>query len=127
MSLGSFSVSLAVSDLDASRKFYETLGFEVAGGEPDNDWLILRNGTTTIGLFQGMFDANILTFNPGWDGEANALERFEDIREIQARLDAGGIELMTRANPDSTGPAAVVLQDPDGNTIMFDQHVPKPS
>ena len=123
MRLGAFSVSLAVKDLAASRSFYEQLGFTTMGGDADHGWLILRNGSTTIGLFQGMFEKNILTFNPGWDQDANALESFTDVREVQAKLEAAGIELTTRADPDSTGPAHIILSDPDGNVIMLDQHV----
>lgn len=124
MDLGAFSVSLAVKDLAASTAFYEKLGFSTLGGDAAQGWLILRNGSTVIGLFQGMFEGNILTFNPGWDQEARALGTFTDVREIQARLDAAGIAIATRADPDGSGPAHIVLNDPDGNTIMFDQHVP---
>lgn len=124
MDLGAFSVSLAVKDLAASRTFYEKLGFSTLGGDAAQGWLILRNGST-IGLFQGMFEGNILTFNPGWDQEARAVGEFTDVREIQARLDAAGIEIATRADPDGSGPAHIVLNDPDGNAIMFDQHVPR--
>jgi len=123
--LGAFSVSLAVKDLAASRTFYEKLGFSTLGGDAAQGWLILRNGSTVIGLFQGMFEGNILTFNPGWDQEARAVGEFTDVREIQARLDAAGIEIATRADPDGSGPAHIVLNDPDGNAIMFDQHVPR--
>lgn len=126
MDLGNFSVSLAVQDIAASRAFYEALGFEVAGGDQSQNWLILRNGGTKIGLFQGMFEKNILTFNPGWTGEAKAMEQFIDVREIQERLKAAGIKLISEADPQSRGPAHIVLSDPDGNTIMFDQHVPRP-
>lgn len=125
MDLGAFSVSLAVKDLAASTAFYEKLGFSTLGGDAAQGWLILRNGSTVIGLFQGMFEGNILTFNPGWDQEARALGTFTDVREIQARLDAAGIAIATRADPDGSGPAHIVLNDPDGNTIMFDQHVPR--
>ncbi|MDZ3823246.1 MAG: VOC family protein [Pseudoxanthomonas sp.] len=125
MDLGAFSVSLAVKDLAASRTFYEKLGFSTLGGDAAQGWLILRNGSTVIGLFQGMFEGNILTFNPGWDQEARAVGEFTDVREIQARLDAAGIEIATRADPDGSGPAHIVLNDPDGNAIMFDQHVPR--
>ncbi|MBX3727455.1 MAG: VOC family protein [Xanthomonadales bacterium] len=125
MDLGAFSVSLAVKDLAASRTFYEKLGFSTLGGDAAQGWLILRNGSTVIGLFQGMFEGNILTFNPGWDQEARAIGEFTDVREIQARLDAAGIAIDTRADPDGSGPAHIVLKDPDGNAIMFDQHVPR--
>ncbi len=123
MELGAFSVSLAVKDLAASRTFYERLGFGSMMGDPAQGWLILKNGSTVIGLFQGMFDKNILTFNPGWDQSANPLPTFTDVREVQRALDAAGVALTTRANPESTGPAHIVLSDPDGNVIMFDQHV----
>jgi catechol 2,3-dioxygenase-like lactoylglutathione lyase family enzyme len=126
MQLGKFSVSLAVKDLAASRAFYAKLGFEPAGGNPEQNWQVLRNGNVTIGLFQGMFDKNILTFNPGWDGEKNTLEEFEDVREIQARLKDAGVELLLETDPDGTGIGHIVLADPDDNQIMFDQHVPAP-
>ena len=123
MKLGAFSVSLAVKDLEASKSFYEKLGFSAMGGEQANGWLILKNGATVIGLFQGMFDKNILTFNPGWDQDASPLGSFEDIRDLQKSLDAQGVDITTRADPDSAGPAHVILSDPDGNVIMLDQHV----
>jgi catechol 2,3-dioxygenase-like lactoylglutathione lyase family enzyme len=122
MKLGAFSVSLAVRDLDASRQFYEKLGFSTLGGDASQNWLILKNGDCVIGLFQGMFDKNILTFNPGWDQGANPLDDFIDVREIQRRLKAQGVELMGEADENSTGPAHFMLADPDGNTILFDQH-----
>jgi len=123
MELGAFSVSLAVKDLAASRSFYERLGFSSMMGDPAQGWLILKNGSTVIGLFQGMFDKNILTFNPGWDQSASPLPTFTDVREVQRALDAAGVALTTRADPESTGPAHIVLSDPDGNVIMLDQHV----
>lgn len=123
MELGAFSVSLAVKDLQASRAFYEKLGFSAMGGDASQGWLILKNGTTVIGLFQGMFDKNILTFNPGWDQAAQPLASFADVREIQASLDADGVEITTRADPGTTGPAHIILSDPDGNVVMLDQHV----
>jgi catechol 2,3-dioxygenase-like lactoylglutathione lyase family enzyme len=123
MELGAFSVSLAVKDLAASRAFYERLGFDRMGGDPSQGWLILKNGSAVIGLFQGMFEKNILTFNPGWDQSANPLATFTDVREVQRALDAAGVPLTTRADPDSAGPAHIVLSDPDGNVIMLDQHV----
>lgn len=126
MELGAFSVSLAVQDLAASRAFYEHLGFEVAGGNADQNWLILRNGTTTIGLFHGMFEKNILTFNPGWDASAAALETFTDVRTLQRRLDERGVAIQTRAEEDGDGPASLVIVDPDGNPILVDQHVARP-
>lgn len=123
MDLGAFSVSLAVRDLEASRSFYEKLGFSPMGGDAAQGWLILRNGPVVIGLFQGMFEGNILTFNPGWDQDARPLSGFTDVREIQARLDAAGVAITTRADPGGNGPAHIVLSDPDGNVVMFDQHV----
>ncbi len=123
MELGAFSVSLTVKDLAVSKSFYEKLGFSQLGGEPSQGWVILKNGATVIGLFQGMFETNILTFNPGWDQSASPLNSFTDVREIQKSLDAQGVEITTRADPDSTGPGHVILTDPDGNVIMFDQHV----
>jgi lactoylglutathione lyase len=123
MPLGNFSVSLAVKDLAASRAFYQKLGFEVFGGDPAHNWLILQNGTATIGLFQGMFDRNILTFNPGWDSAASKLPDFTDVRELQRRLRALGIEPTTAADESTTGPASFVVVDPDGNPILVDQHV----
>ena len=127
MRLGNFSVSLAVKDIAASRAFYEKLGFKTMGGNQSQNWLILQNGTTTIGLFQGMFDKNMLTFNPGWDGSANTLSDFDDVREIQRRLKASGLTLMTEADESTTGPASVMLRDPDGNPILLDQHVSSPA
>jgi catechol 2,3-dioxygenase-like lactoylglutathione lyase family enzyme len=122
--LGAFSVSLAVKDLQASRAFYEKLDFEFAGGDPEQNWLILRNGTVTIGLFQGMFERNVLTFNPGWDYKAEAVgEKFTDIREHQRRLKSSGLEFALEADETTTGPASLMLTDPDGNPILIDQHV----
>ncbi|MHC4376479.1 MAG: VOC family protein [Planctomycetota bacterium] len=126
MQLGNFSVSLAVQDLAASRDFYSKLGFEAFGGDASQGWLILRNGPTVLGLFQGMFERNILTFNPGWNADAQQLESFEDVRAIQARLRDQGVEFQSEADPDGTGPASFVISDPDGNPILVDQHVPKP-
>lgn len=123
MQLGAFSVSLAVKDLVASRSFYEKLGFVPAGGEPEQNWQILRNGETTIGLFQGMFENNILTFNPGWSSQAEPLAEFTDVREIQKKLKADGVALQTEADESTTGPASLVLVDPDGNAVLIDQHV----
>jgi len=123
MDLGTFSVSLAVNDLAASRAFYEKLGFEEKGGNAAQNWLILRNGTTTIGLFQGMFEQNIMTFNPGWNSDAKKLEKFTDVRELQRRLKAAGLELTSEADESTTGPASLTLADPDGNVILLDQHV----
>ena len=123
MQLGAFSISLAVKDLNASRVFYEKLGFAVVAGLAEQNWLILRNpDKVTIGLFQGMFDRNILTFNPGWDSEANNLATFSDVREIQKQLEARGLALATRADTATSGPASVTLADPDGNPVLIDQH-----
>ena len=121
--LGAFSVSLAVKDLNASRIFYEKLGFEAVGGDPAQNWLILRNGTATIGLFQGMFDRNILTFNPGWDDKAQAVKEFTDVREHQRRLKAQGLQFQAEADETSKGPASFIVVDPDGNPVLLDQHV----
>ena len=126
MELGSFSVSLAVQDLERSRAFYEKLGFTVAGGDADQNWLILANGDHKIGLFQGMFDKNMLTFNPGWTQAKETLPEFTDVREIQSALIEGGVELQAKAEPDSDGPAHIMVTDPDGNPILIDQHVPRP-
>ena len=123
MELGNFSVSLAVKDLEASRGFYERLGFVVFMGEPAQDWLVLRNGSTVIGLFQGMFEKNLLTFNPGWDGDANALDEFADVRDIQRTLKAAGIDVVSEVDESGTGPGSFMIEDPDGNQILFDQHV----
>ncbi len=123
MELGAFSISLAVEDLEASRVFYEKFGFEVVGGDPSQNWQILRNGGHTIGLFQGMFERNILTFNPGWDSQARPVETFTDVRELQRRLKAQGVPLVSEADEHSTGPASFVAVDPDGNPVLVDQHV----
>lgn len=123
MELGAFSVSLSVKDLAASRSFYEKLGFSALGGDESQGWLILKNGSTVIGLFQGMFEGNILTFNPGWGQDANPLDSFTDVRELQKALEERGVEMTTRADEGGSGPAHVVLSDPDGNVIMLDQHV----
>jgi catechol 2,3-dioxygenase-like lactoylglutathione lyase family enzyme len=123
MELGAFSISLAVKDLEASRQFYEKFGFKVFGGEPSQNWLILKNGDHVIGLFQGMFDKNILTFNPGWDSDARKLDAFTDVRELQQQLKAQGVEFMSEADESTTGPASFMVLDPDGNPILVDQHV----
>lgn len=125
-SLGNFSVSLAVKDLAASRAFYETLGFRTIAGDASQNWLILQNDTATIGIFQGMFEDNILTFNPGWDRNSNTLTDFDDVREIQRRLKAQGVAIVTEADEATTGPASFIIVDPDGNTILVDQHVDEP-
>ena len=123
MQLGAFSVSLAVKDLAASRHFYEKLGFQSFAGNPAQNWLILKNGDTVIGLFQGMFEKNILTFNPGWNSNAQKLPTFTDIRELQSSLKSQGVALTTEVKPGTAGPASFTLTDPDGNMILFDQHV----
>ena len=122
MQLGAFSVSLAVKDIGASRAFYEKLGF-VAGMGNGKSWLILQNGNATIGLFQGMFERNILTFNPGWDSAGKVLPEFTDVRELQRRVRAAGIEPVTAADESATGPGSFIVVDPDGNPILVDQHV----
>ena len=123
MQLGAFSISLAVKDIAASRAFYERLGFSVFGGDQEQRWLIMKSGTTLIGLFQGMFERNTLTFNPGWDSEAKVVPGFEDVRRIQTRLKEQGIALDHEADGGTTGPAYIALTDPDGNPILIDQHV----
>ena len=123
MDLGSFSVSLAVKDLSISQAFYEKLGFEVFGGDASQGWLIMKSSSCVIGLFQGMFEKNILTFNPGWDSSAQPLDTFTDVREIQEKLKADGIEFASEADEITTGPASFVILDPDGNPILVDQHV----
>ncbi len=123
MNLGAFSVSLAVKDLEASRSFYEKLGFEQFGGDAAQNWLIMRNGTTVIGLFHGMFDDNLLTFNPGWDSSAQPLASFTDVRELQRKLKAQGVALAMEADEATTGPGYFTVTDPDGNVILVDQHV----
>jgi catechol 2,3-dioxygenase-like lactoylglutathione lyase family enzyme len=127
MQLGAFSVSLAVKDLTTSRAFYEALGFSVTGGDAAQNWLVLRNNGIVVGLFQGMFEGNLLTFNPGWDQHKQELASFEDVREIQAELDAKGIELALRTDPDGQGTGYLQLADPDGNVILIDQHVARPT
>lgn len=121
LELGNFSVSLAVKDLAVSRAFYEKLGFTVFHGVAEQGWLIMKSGTTVIGLFQGMFERNILTFNPGWDSSAQPVDPFTDVRALQAELEARGLTLTTRAEPGE-GPASCTLIDPDGNPILIDQH-----
>ena len=123
MELGAFSISLSVKDIYASKAFYEKLGFKVFMGDISQNWLILKNGEHVIGLFQGMFERNMLTFNPGWDGNAQKLDTFTDVRELQRQLKAQGVELMDEADESTTGPASFMLMDPDGNPILVDQHV----
>ncbi len=123
MDLGAFSVSLSVKDIEASKLFYEKLGFHVFGGVQAQNWLILKNGDIIIGLFQGMFEKNILTFNPGWNNEAQPLKAFTDVRALQRQLKEQGVDLISEADENTTGPASIMLLDPDGNTILLDQHV----
>lgn len=123
MQLGAFSISLAVKDLEASRKFYEKFGFTVFGGDPSQNWLILKNDSHIIGLFQGMFEKNMLTFNPGWDSNAQKLSSFTDVRDLQRQLKNEGVMLTTEADENTTGPAGFIVVDPDGNPILIDQHV----
>lgn len=123
MKLGAFSVSLSVKDLKASKEFYETLGFKVFAGDQEKNYLIMKNEETLIGLFQGMFENNILTFNPGWDPKAQKLEDFQDVRSIQKHLKKNNIELQQEVDENGSGPGSFVVLDPDGNVILFDQHV----
>lgn len=123
MKLGAFSISLSVKDINVSKEFYENLGFKVFAGEIEKNYLIMKNEKSLIGLFQGMFENNILTFNPGWDTEANKLKNFEDVREIQRELKEKGIKLESEADESTTGPGSFVVIDPDGNTILIDQHM----
>jgi catechol 2,3-dioxygenase-like lactoylglutathione lyase family enzyme len=123
MELGAFSISLTVKDINASKEFYEKLGFEFFGGDISQNWVILKNSDTVIGLFQGMFDKNMLTFNPGWDKNAQALDAFTDVRDLQRQLKDEGMEFVSEADESTTGPASFMVLDPDGNPILFDQHV----
>jgi len=123
MDLGAFSISLAVKDIKASKDFYEKLGFKIFGGDISQNWLILKNGEHIIGLFQGMFERNMLTFNPGWDSNARELGAFTDVRELQRQLKAQGVELVSEADESTTGPASLIVLDPDGNPVLIDQHV----
>lgn len=123
MELGAFSISLAVKDIKVSKDFYEKLGFKEFGGDISQNWLILKNGDHVIGLFQGMFEKNMLTFNPGWDQDTQTLDTFTDVRDVQRHLKAQGVELVTEADENTTGPASLMVVDPDGNPILFDQHV----
>ncbi|WLR61188.1 VOC family protein [Guptibacillus hwajinpoensis] len=122
MNLGAFSVSLSVKDIQASKHFYEKLGFQSFGGDISQNWLIMKNGSTVIGLFQGMFDKNILTFNPGWDENAENLEVFTDIRTLQKQLKENGVNIPSEADESSEGPTSFTIEDPDGNPILVDQH-----
>lgn len=123
MTLGAFSISLSVKDIKASKQFYETLGFSVYAGQLEKNYLIMKNGNALVGLFQGMFENNILTFNPGWDENANKLDSFDDVRTIQKHLKTSGIKLVTEADESSSGPASFMVLDPDGNMVLLDQHV----
>lgn len=123
MELGAFSISLAVKDIETSRAFYEKFGFEIFGGDASQNWLILKNGSCVIGLFQGMFEKNMLTFNPGWDSNAQEIDDFTDVRELQRQLKEQGVELISEADESTTGPASFMAVDPDGNPILVDQHV----
>lgn len=123
MNLGNFSISLNVKDIKVSKSFYENLGFKLFGGDIAQNWLILKNGSCIIGLFQGMFEKNIMTFNPGWDENASKLESFTDIRDIQRQLKAKNIKIETEADENTSGPASLIIIDPDGNPILLDQHV----
>lgn len=123
MNLGAFSISLTVKDLQASKAFYEKLGFSAFGGDASQNWLIMKNGDHIVGLFQGMFDKNILTFNPGWDQNASKLDSFADVRELQRELKARGVTFVSEADESTSGPASFVVVDPDGNPVLVDQHV----
>lgn len=123
MKLGAFSVSLSVKDIKASKTFYENLGFEVFAGQIEKNYLIMKNGEALVGLFQGMFKNNILTFNPGWDTSANALDDYDDVRDIQKHLKEKGVNLIAEADESTKGPASITFTDPDGNVILIDQHV----
>jgi len=123
MELGAFSVSLNVKDIEVSKSFYEKLGFQVFTGDAAQNWLIMNNGDYTIGLFKGMFEKNILTFNPGWDKNGNTLDSFTDVRDLQRELKAQGLNIETEADESTTGPASFMMIDPDGNPILIDQHV----
>jgi lactoylglutathione lyase len=122
MKLGAFSVSLSVKDIRKSKEFYENLGFKTLGGDMDQNWLILKNESCVIGLFQGMFEKNILTFNPGWNGNAENLDSFTDVRELQKQLKEKGVKMLTEADETGEGPAHFTIEDPDGNPILIDQH-----
>ena len=123
MELGAFSISLAVKDIDTSKAFYQKFGFKVFGGDMAQKWLIMKNGDHIIGLFQGMFEKNLLTFNPGWDQNAQQLDTYTDVRELQRQLKAQGVELVSEADENTTGPASFIAVDPDGTPILVDQHI----
>jgi predicted enzyme related to lactoylglutathione lyase len=126
MELGNFSISLAVKDIQAAKAFYEKLDFKEVGGVLEQNWVVLQNGNAKIGLFQGMFDKNIMTFNPGWSQDKQTLTDFQDVRELQRTLKARGLTMVTEADETTQGPAHFMVTDPDGNTLLFDQHVPSP-
>lgn len=123
MKLGTFSISLSVKNIHKSKEFYEKIGFEQFGGNIEQNYLIMKNGSSIIGLFEGMFESNILTFNPGWDADCNTLEHYDDVRTIQKKLQESGIPLTQEADVNTKGPASIMVTDPDGNTILFDQHI----
>ncbi|MBT5706277.1 MAG: VOC family protein [Verrucomicrobia bacterium] len=123
MNLGAFSVSLTVKDLEKSRQFYDKFGFKTVGGDASQNWLILKNGSHTIGLFHKMFEKNVLTFNPGWDQNASPVDSFTDVRELQRQLKSQGVTLLNEADENTTGPASFIALDPDGNPLLIDQHV----
>lgn len=123
MKLGAFSISLAVRDLEKSKTFYENLGFEKFGGDMEQNYLIMKNGNAIIGLFQGMFEKNVITFNPGWDENAHTLDDFQDIRDIQKALKQADVALISEADESTSGPASITMMDPDGNPVLIDQHV----
>ncbi|PKB82380.1 MAG: glyoxalase [SAR202 cluster bacterium Io17-Chloro-G9] len=123
MELGAFSISLVVKDIEVSKEFYEKFGFHVFGGDASQNWLIMKNGGTIIGLFQGMFEKNMLTFNPGWDSNAREFDNYTDVRELQNRLKQQDVELISEADESTVGPASFIAVDPDGNPILLDQHV----
>ena len=127
MELGNFSISLAVKDINASKEFYEKLGFKMTGGDLKHKYVILQNDTSTIGLFQGMFEKNTITFNPGWDRDCNTLDKYQDVREIQQELKKLGLNPVVAADETTSGPAFFTLVDPDGNPVLIDQHVSKPT
>ena len=126
MELGNFSVSLTVKDIKTAKAFYEKLDFKEVAGKLEQNWIVLQNGNARIGLFQGMFDKNIMTFNPGWTKDKETMSDFQDVRELQRTLKARGITMTTEADEATDGPAYFMVADPDGNTLLFDQHVPSP-
>ena len=123
MELGAFSISLSVHDIEESKVFYQKLGFEIIGGEQSNNWLILRNGDHTIGLFQGMFEGNKMTFNPGWDKDCKTLASYTDVRELLKEFEAQGVDIIQKSTTGESGPSSFSIKDPDGNSILIDQHV----